>query len=25
VTATGDYAYQRTDGIIVCPISALRP
>ena len=25
VTATGDYAYQRPDGIIVCPLSALRP
>ena len=25
VTATGDVAYQRTDGIIVCPLSALRP
>ena len=25
LTATGDYAYQRPDGIIVCPISALRP
>lgn len=25
VTATGDCAYQRPDGIIVCPISALRP
>lgn len=25
VTATGDAAYRRTDGIIVCPLSALRP
>ena len=25
VTATGDCAYRRTDGIVVCPISALRP
>ena len=25
LTATGDYAYTRPDGIIVCPISALRP
>ena len=25
LTAVGDYAYQRPDGIIVCPISALRP
>ena len=25
VTATGDCAYQRSDGIIVCPLSALRP
>ena len=25
VTATGDVAYQRPDGIIVCPLSALRP
>ena len=25
VTATGDFAYQRPDGIIVCPISALKP
>lgn len=25
VTATGDYAYQRKDGIFVCPLSALRP
>lgn len=24
VTATGDFAYQRKDGIIVCPLSALR-
>lgn len=24
VTATGDFAYQRPDGIIVCPLSALR-
>jgi hypothetical protein len=25
VTATGDCAYQRQDGIIVCPVGALRP
>ena len=25
VTAVGDYAYQRPDGIIVCPLSALKP
>ncbi len=25
VTATGDCAYRRADGIVVCPISALRP
>ena len=25
LTAVGDYAYQRPDGIIVCPISALCP
>ena len=25
VTATGDSAYQRPDGIIVCPLGALRP
>ena len=25
VTASGDFAYQRKDGIIVCPISALKP
>ena len=25
VTATGDFAYQRPDGIIVCPLAALRP
>ena len=25
VTATGDCAYQRPDGIIVCPISCLKP
>lgn len=25
LTATGDMAYQRPDGILVCPISALRP
>lgn len=24
VTASGDFAYQRKDGIIVCPISALK-
>ena len=24
VTATGDFAYQRQDGIIVCPLSALK-
>ena len=25
LTAVGDYAYQRPDGIIVCPIGALKP
>lgn len=25
ITATGDCAYQRTDGVLVCPLSALRP
>ena len=25
VTATGDSAYQRPDGIIVCPIGCLKP
>ena len=25
VTATGDFAYQRPDGIIVCPIGCLKP
>ena len=25
LTATGDFAYTRPDGIIVCPLSALRP
>lgn len=25
ITATGDCAYQRPDGVIVCPLSALRP
>ena len=25
VTATGDFAYQRPDGVIVCPLSALKP
>jgi len=25
VTATGDCAYRRSDGIIVCPLSALKP
>jgi predicted AAA+ superfamily ATPase len=25
ITATGDFAYQRQDGIIVCPVGALRP
>lgn len=25
VTASGDFAYQRKDGIIICPISALKP
>ena len=25
ITATGDIAYRRKDGVIVCPISALRP
>jgi endoglucanase len=24
-TATGDFAYQRPDGIIVCPLAALKP
>ena len=24
VTATGDFAYQRPDGVIVCPLSALK-
>ena len=25
LTAVGDYAYTRKDGIIVCPIGALKP
>ncbi len=25
VTATGDFAYQRPDGIVICPIGCLRP
>ena len=25
IVATGDFAYQRPDGVIVCPIGALRP
>lgn len=25
VTAVGDYAYRRQDGVVVCPLSALRP
>ncbi len=25
MTATGDFAYQRPDGIIVCPIGCLKP
>ena len=25
LTAVGDYAYMRKDGIIVCPIGALKP
>ena len=25
VTAVGEYAYRRKDGVIVCPISALKP
>lgn len=25
LTAVGDFAYQRPDGIVVCPISALKP
>ena len=25
LTATGEYAYTRPDGVIVCPLSALRP
>lgn len=25
LTATGDYAYTRPDGVIICPISCLRP
>lgn len=25
VTAVGDSAYTREDGIVVCPLSALRP
>ena len=25
LTATGDFAYQRPDGIVVCPIGCLKP
>ena len=25
LTATGDFAYRREDGIVVCPVSALKP
>ena len=25
IVATGDFAYQRPDGIIICPIAALKP
>lgn len=25
LTATGDYAYRREDGVVVCPIGALKP
>ena len=25
ITATGDFAYQRQDGVMVCPIGCLRP
>jgi len=25
IVATGDFAYQHPDGVIVCPIGALRP
>ena len=25
LTAVGEYAYKRKDGVIVCPIGALRP
>ena len=25
IVATGDFAYQRPDGIIICPIGALKP
>ena len=25
IVATGDFAYQRSDGIIICPIGALKP
>ena len=25
LTAAGDYAYMRKDGIVFCPIGALRP
>ena len=25
LTAVGDYAYQRPDGVVVCPIGALKP
>ena len=25
ITASGDFAYQRKDGIIICPVSALKP
>ena len=25
LTATGDFAYRRDDGIVVCPIACLKP
>jgi len=25
LTATGEYAYRRKDGVIVCPLAALKP
>ena len=25
VTAVGEFAYRRKDGVFVCPLSALRP